>query len=82
MERIRWSFIGIQRRKEGYWGSQAIFSEYEKRGRDVKAMLQQDMTGYVQGTLDAGLKESVGVITDFVDPGLTTFIKTVVTDVS
>jgi leucyl aminopeptidase len=66
----------------GLLGSQAIFSEYEKRGRDVKAMLQQDMTGYVQGTLDAGLKESVGVITDFVDPGLTTFIKTVVTDVS
>jgi leucyl aminopeptidase len=66
----------------GLLGSQAIFSEYEKEGRDVKAMLQQDMTGYVQGTLDAGLKESVGVITDFVDPALTTFIKTVVTEVS
>ena len=43
-------------------------------------MLQQDMTGYVQKTLDAGLPESVGVITDFVDQGLTEFIKTVITD--
>jgi len=63
----------------GLLGSQAIFSEYEKIGRDVKAMLQQDMTGYVQGTLDAGKEESVGVITDFVDPALTDFIKKVVT---
>ncbi|KAF2431331.1 Zn-dependent exopeptidase [Tothia fuscella] len=63
----------------GLLGSQAIFSAYEKQGRDVKAMLQQDMTGYVQKTLDAGEKESVGVITDFVDPALTTFIKEVIT---
>jgi leucyl aminopeptidase len=64
----------------GLLGSQAIFSEYEKTGRDVKAMLQQDMTGFVQGTLDAGKEESVGVITDFVDPALTTFIKEIVTE--
>jgi leucyl aminopeptidase len=66
----------------GLLGSQAIFSEYERTGRDVKAMLQQDMTGFVQGTLDAGKKESVGVITDFVDPALTEFIKKIVTVVS
>src|SRR3984885_12459751 len=36
----------------GLLGSQAIFSEYERVGRDVRAMLQQDMTGYVQKTLD------------------------------
>ncbi|KAF4631183.1 hypothetical protein G7Y89_g6949 [Cudoniella acicularis] len=64
----------------GLLGSQAIFSAYEKEGRDIKAMLQQDMTGYVQGTLDAGKKESVGVITDFVDPALTDFIKKIVTE--
>ncbi|KAI1767246.1 Zn-dependent exopeptidase [Hypoxylon sp. FL1150] len=62
----------------GLLGSQAIFKEYEKQGRNVKAMLQQDMTGYVQGTLDAGKPESVGVITDFVDPNLTDFIKKVI----
>lgn len=66
----------------GLLGSQAIFSSYERQGRDVKAMLQQDMTGYVQGTLDAGKPESVGVITDYVHPGLTNFIKTVVEGVS
>lgn len=65
----------------GLLGSQAVFSQYKRDGRDVKAMLQQDMTGYVQGTLDAGLEEAVGVIVDFVDPGLTQFIKEVITTV-
>jgi bacterial leucyl aminopeptidase len=64
----------------GLLGSQAIFQSYEKDGRDVKAMLQQDMTGYVQKTIDAGEPESVGVITDYVDPGLTEFIKEVITE--
>ncbi|KAF2746358.1 leucine aminopeptidase 2 [Sporormia fimetaria CBS 119925] len=63
----------------GLLGSQAIFLSYEKEGREVKAMLQQDMTGFIQKTLDAGQPESVGVITDFVDPGLTEFIKKVIT---
>ena len=53
----------------GLLGSQAVFSHYEREGRVVKGMLQQDMTGFVQGTLDAGEEESVGVITDFVDAG-------------
>ena len=66
----------------GLLGSQAIFTDYKNKGKVVKAMLQQDMTGYVQGTLQAGKKESVGVITDFVDTGLTEFIKKVVTAVS
>jgi bacterial leucyl aminopeptidase len=62
----------------GLLGSQAIFNAYAAEGRDVKAMLQQDMTGYTHGTLAAGEPESVGVITDYVDPGLTEFIKEVV----
>lgn len=66
----------------GLLGSQAVFSAYEAAGRDVKAMLQQDMTGYVQRTLDAGEPESVGVIVDFVDPSLTEFIKKVIVEVS
>ncbi|KAI9677735.1 MAG: Leucine aminopeptidase 1 [Trizodia sp. TS-e1964] len=64
----------------GLLGSQAVFSAYEKQGRDVKAMLQQDMTGYVQRTLEAGEPERVGVITDFVDGGLTDFIKKIITE--
>ncbi|KAK6825271.1 NAP family protein [Apiospora arundinis] len=59
----------------GLLGSQAIFTQYSKDKRDVKAMLQQDMTGYVK----SGSKESVGVITDYVDTGLTNFIKKVIT---
>lgn len=62
----------------GLLGSQAIFQAYEKEGKHVLAMLQQDMTGYVSKTLDAGLQEALGVITDFVDPDLTKFIKTVI----
>lgn len=65
----------------GLLGSQAIFSAYEKSGRDIKAMLQQDMTGYIHNTIAAGEPESVGVITDFVNPELTEFIKLVVTEV-
>ncbi|KAB5572163.1 leucine aminopeptidase 1 [Coniochaeta sp. 2T2.1] len=64
----------------GLLGSQAIFSTYEKARRDVKAMLQQDMTGFIEKTLKAGKPESVGVITDFVDPNLTEFIKKVITE--
>ncbi len=65
----------------GLLGSQAIFSTYAKAGRDVKAMLQQDMTGHVKRTIDAGKVESVGVIVDFVDPNLTEFIKKVIVEV-
>lgn len=65
----------------GLLGSQAIFSAYEKEGRDVKAMLQQDMTGYTHKTFEAGEPESVGVITDFVNPNLTEFIKKIITQV-
>lgn len=62
----------------GLLGSQAIFQQYEREGRDIVAMLQQDMTGYIANTLAAGEPESVGVITDYVDEGLTAFIMKVV----
>lgn len=64
----------------GLLGSQAIFASYEKQRRDVKAMLQQDMTGFITRTLQAGKEESVGVIVDFVDPNLTDFIKKIITE--
>lgn len=61
----------------GLLGSQAIFSSYEQAGVDVKAMLQQDMTGYVPPTAS---EENMGVIVDYVDPALTDFIKRVITE--
>ncbi|KAF2247399.1 Zn-dependent exopeptidase [Trematosphaeria pertusa] len=66
--------------EEGLLGSQDIFEKYKEEQKDVKAMLQQDMTGYVEGTLNAGKPEQVGVITDYVDTGLVEFIKKVVTE--
>jgi leucyl aminopeptidase len=65
----------------GLLGSQAIFSQYSREGRDVVAMLNQDMTGYIQGTLNAGRPESFGLITDNVDPALTDFTKLVIAEV-
>ena len=66
----------------GLLGSQAIFNQYKKDGRVVKAMLAQDMTGYIQGTLNAGKPESFGIIVDFVDAPLTEFVKIVADAVS
>ncbi|KKK19531.1 leucine aminopeptidase 1 [Aspergillus rambellii] len=63
----------------GMLGSQAVFSQYKKDKRDIKAMIQQDMTGYTQGSLDAGLEEAIGVMTDYVDAELTTFVKDIIT---
>jgi leucyl aminopeptidase len=62
----------------GLLGSQDIFTDYKNKGRVVKAMIQQDMTGYVK----SGVKEAMGVITDYVDTGLTNFVKKVITAVS
>ncbi|EXJ92823.1 leucyl aminopeptidase [Capronia epimyces CBS 606.96] len=62
----------------GLLGSQAIFKSYHENKKDVKAMIQQDMTGYVEQTLAHGKPESVGVITDFVNPDLTEFIKKII----
>jgi bacterial leucyl aminopeptidase len=48
----------------GMLGSQAVFSEYEKTGRDVKAMLQQDMTGFIELTVEAGKPLAFGLMMD------------------
>lgn len=53
---------------------QAIAQRYAEQGTKVKAMIQMDMTAWVK----AGTVESVGVITDFVDPALTEFNKQLV----
>jgi len=63
----------------GLLGSQAVWQAYSEAERNIKGMLQQDMTGYVARTIAAGKPESVGVITDFVDPDLTNFILEIIT---
>lgn len=58
----------------GLLGSQAVFQAYSAEGRDVAAMLEQDMTGY-----SAGMQtETLGVVTDYVNKELTEFIKMIV----
>jgi len=66
----------------GLLGSQAIFSSYERENREVVAMLQQDMTGYTKGTKKTGEREVAGLITDYVDPTLTEFVKLAIDQVS
>jgi leucyl aminopeptidase len=58
----------------GLLGSQAVAKAYEDKGVKVKAMLQMDMTAWVQ----KGTTESVGIIQDYVDPDLTTFLEQLV----
>lgn len=58
----------------GLLGSQAIAKAYEDQGVKVKAMLQMDMTAWVT----KGTTESVGIIQDFVDPALTSFLEELV----
>ncbi|KIX02867.1 uncharacterized protein Z518_08810 [Rhinocladiella mackenziei CBS 650.93] len=62
----------------GLLGSQAIFKSYHESQKEVKAMIQQDMTGYVEQTLAHGQPESVGVITDYVNANLTEFVKEII----
>ncbi|KAI5854069.1 Zn-dependent exopeptidase [Durotheca rogersii] len=54
----------------GLLGSADIFDAYASSGTVVKAMLQQDMTGYANGPL--------GVINDYVDSDLTAFVREVI----
>ncbi|KAG8902256.1 Leucine aminopeptidase 1 [Tulasnella sp. 408] len=58
----------------GLLGSQAVASDFKARGVPIKAQIQYDMTAWVK----KGTREEVGVITDFVDPSLTNFIKTLI----
>jgi len=57
----------------GLLGSQAIAKDYEANGVRVVAMLQEDMTGYIGSS-----GEVMGIVTDYVDPQLTSFIKLLV----
>jgi leucyl aminopeptidase len=58
----------------GLLGSQAVAKEYRAQGAKIKAQLQFDMTAWVK----AGTREEIGVITDFVDAGVTDYVKTLI----
>jgi len=56
----------------GLLGSQDIANQYQKEGKKVYAMMQLDMTFY------KGSVPQFGVVTDYVDPDLTAFLRLLV----
>ncbi|KAF8875355.1 hypothetical protein CPB85DRAFT_548541, partial [Mucidula mucida] len=58
----------------GLLGSQDIAASYADAGKEVKAMMELDMTAYFQ----PGTEEVVAFMTDNVDAGLTTFAESLV----
>ncbi|ODQ81739.1 hypothetical protein BABINDRAFT_159985 [Babjeviella inositovora NRRL Y-12698] len=62
----------------GCLGSLAIFAKYKEQHKAVVAMLQQDMTGYSAGSLEKGLPDHVGLITDYTNHNLNVFLKTTI----
>lgn len=65
----------------GLLGSQDIFSQYRQSGKQIKGMLNQDMTGYIQGMLNNGMQESFGLMTDNSDSSLVSFVENVISEV-
>ncbi|KAG0247830.1 Leucine aminopeptidase 1 [Mortierella polycephala] len=55
----------------GLLGSQDVAEDYRRKGVEVLAMIQNDMTGYV----GFRFKESFGIVTDNVDRELTELVK-------
>ena len=59
----------------GSLGSIQVFDAYRRRNIEVVALLQQDMTGYTQKSLDSGHEEHFGIIIDYVSQSLMQFTK-------
>lgn len=66
----------------GLLGSQAVMTEYKRRGVQVRALLQQDMTGYIGKGVSRDEDASFGLMTDYVDPFLTNFMKLIIDEYS
>lgn len=62
----------------GLLGSQAVMTEYKRRGIAVRALLQQDMTGYLGKGISDPNEATFGLMTDYTDPHLTDFMKLVI----
>jgi len=69
-------FHGYAAEEVGLRGSQVIANAYAQQGKDVVAMLQLDMTGYVR----SGTNPTIGIITDFTNAALNAFIRKLVTE--
>ncbi|KAI5954750.1 LAP1 [Candida theae] len=62
----------------GLLGSIDVYSRYASAKEVVVGMLQQDMTGYTQGSIDAGVEPHFGLIEDYTSVELNSFIKLII----
>lgn len=62
----------------GLLGSIDVFTRYREAGEKVVGMLQQDMTGFTQGSIDKGVEPHFGLISDHTSIHLNDFIKVIV----
>jgi len=67
-------FQGYAGEEAGLRGSQDIAQRYLNEGKVVASMLQLDMAGYVA----PGSVPTIGIVTDFTNPELTAFLRTLV----
>jgi leucyl aminopeptidase len=57
----------------GTLGSQALFLDYARSGQDVRAMLQQDMTGFYNSTIEK--EKQFGLMMDAGAPAFSVFLE-------
>jgi leucyl aminopeptidase len=62
----------------GLLGSGNVFRSYAEEGRDIAAMLNQDMTGYTAGYKSHNMTPKFGIITDNIDAALTNFTRRII----
>ncbi|SIN80873.1 M28 family metallopeptidase [Salinivibrio sp. ES.052] len=62
------AFVAYAAEEVGLRGSQAIANQFKQQGKDVRGVLQLDMTNY-QGSVD-----DIVFITDYTDSGLTQYL--------
>ncbi|WAQ91565.1 hypothetical protein PtA15_14A449 [Puccinia triticina] len=64
-------FMWFSAEEGGLLGSQEVARAYRKDNRNISGMVQFDMTAFVK----KGTKPTVGLVTDFVDPALTQYLR-------
>jgi len=69
-------FHGYAAEEVGLRGSQDIAQDYASRGVDVLCQFQMDMDGYTDGSN----VPTMGVVTDFTDPGYTAWIRQIIAE--
>lgn len=59
-------------------GSVDVFKKYKQDNKSIIAMLQLDMTGYTQGSTDAGIDPHFGLVMDYGSKPLIDFTKSLI----